>query len=147
MSIRDMNLYTRVALLAVASRGTGPERPVICLPCTTTPQRNPCKPCRRGHTRHSQEAIRGPGNRVSRRQACGTYRKAASIQPSIAKSPHQRTPGLRGPIHPSPQSHLPSWALIFSLLAAKPDTARLRMAVDRACRNDVALSCESFAVH
>jgi hypothetical protein len=139
--------HLRIALLAIASRGTGPERPVKCRPDTTTPQCIPCTPCRRVRTRHSQAARRGPGNRASRRPACGTWHRAASIQPSIARFCLRRISGLQAPIHPSPLSHRPSWAFLASSLPPRSGTSKPRRALGRGSRNDVALACESLAVH
>jgi hypothetical protein len=129
--------------LAVRIRCTAPGNPGICLPGPTSLQCIPCRSCRRARRRCSPEATPEPSNRASRRQACGTYRKTASIQPSMARLSLPCIPVLLASIHPSALSHLPSWALLFSSLATDSGTARPRMAVDRACRSDGALACES----
>lgn len=137
----------RGAARVAASRGTEPEHSAKCCPLPTAPQGISGKSCRRGHTRHSQEAIREPKNYAARIRACRTGRKGTSIQPSMAKSSHQRTPVLRGPIHPSPQSYLPSWAFLTSSPPTRPDTAKSRKTVGRGIQNDLALFSEGFAVH
>ena len=119
----------------------------IGLPGTTAPLCILCRSCPLVHRRCNPVAIPEPGSRVARKQACGTGCKGASIQPSMARFSFLRIQGLRAPIHHSPLSHLPSWALLASSLPPRSGTSKPRRALGRGSRNDVALACESFAVH